>query len=95
MPDFRVAHLSGRQADIVAGGVEQRVRTRRPEAVEGRRVRLEDRVVGPFLAPAPAIEDDKHHGAVCRHFGSLADQHVARRHAPGVYLCARTGMFET
>src|SRR3954454_24701525 len=69
VPDFRIAHLAGRQADIVAGGMEQRMWARRPEPIESRRAGLQDRIVGLLLAPAPAVQDDQHDGAVCRHSG--------------------------
>ena len=36
-------------------------------AVEGRRAGLAHGVVGDFLAPAPAVEDDEHDGAGCGH----------------------------
>src|SRR3954451_23364746 len=69
VPDFRIAHLAGRQADVVAGGVEQRMRARGGDAVEGWCLGLEDGIVSLLLAPAPAVQDDQHDGAMCRHSG--------------------------
>ena len=57
--DLGVAHLARRQADRLAGGVERRVRVRRPEPVEDRRVGELDRVPRPRRGAAPAVEDDE------------------------------------
>jgi hypothetical protein len=61
MADFGIAHLTRRQADILAGGHQQRVRAGGPEPVEIGRARLPDGVVCDFVTPAPAVHDHQHH----------------------------------
>ena len=70
--DLGIAHLAGRQADILAGGSQQGVRTGLPQAVEGGRARLTDRVVGRLLAPAPAVQHGQHHRTTLLHAVFLA-----------------------
>src|SRR5262249_37887119 len=67
MADFGIAHLPVGQADVPAGGVQQRVRTARPQPVEARGARLAHGVVGALLAPAPAVQDYEHHRAPLLH----------------------------
>src|SRR5438046_89289 len=59
MADLGVAHLAGRQADRLAGGLERRVRVLGPEPVEVRRVGEQDRVPRAGRRAAPAVEDDE------------------------------------
>ena len=61
--DLGVAHLPLRQPDIEAGGAQEGVRAGCQSRSKIRRVGLADGVVGRLLAPAPAVEDDQHHGA--------------------------------
>ena len=61
MADLGISHLSRGQADVRSGGVQESVRTARPQAVERGRARLPDGVVGNIVAPAPAVEHDQHH----------------------------------
>ena len=51
-----------RQADVLAGRVQQRVRAGRPQPVEIGRARLLDGVVGGVLAPTPTVQNGQHHG---------------------------------
>ena len=57
--DLGVAHLAGRQADRLAGGVERRVRVLGPEPVEDGRVGELDGVARAGRRAAPAVEDDE------------------------------------
>ena len=57
--DLGVAHLSGRQADRLAGGRERRVRVFAPEPVEDGRARQLDGVAGTGWRAAPPVEDDE------------------------------------
>ena len=59
--DLGVAHLAARQSDIVAGGVQERMRACLPQAREDWRFCLPDGVVGRFLSPAEAVEDHQHY----------------------------------
>ncbi len=59
MPDLRVAHLSGRQADRLAGRLEPSMGVLRPEPVEHGRARQLDRVPRSRRSAAPAVEDDE------------------------------------
>ena len=59
VPDLGVAHLPGRQPRRLAGGLEQRVRIRRPESVEHRRRCELDGVARPRLGAAEAVEHDE------------------------------------
>jgi hypothetical protein len=61
MSDLGVAHLAGRQADVLARRVQEGVRAGRPQAVEAGRAGLADRVVGRLLAPAPTVQHHQHH----------------------------------
>ena len=61
MPDFGIAHLAFRQADVLAGGVQETMRAGLPQPVEIRRVGLADGIVARIVAPAPAIQNDQHH----------------------------------
>ena len=65
--DLRIAHLPVRQADILAGRAQERVRPGRPQPVEPRRMRLQDGVVGGVVTPSPAIQDDQGDGTGRRH----------------------------
>ena len=67
MADLGIAHLSRRQADVAAGGAQERVRPGGPQSVERGRLGLPDGVVGGFLAPAPAVQHDQHHRAALLH----------------------------
>src|SRR5271156_3434353 len=60
MSDLGIAHLAVRQADVLAGSVQECVRPVLPQPVEGRRLGLTDGVVGCLLAPAPAVENNEH-----------------------------------
>ena len=57
--DLGVAHLAVGQADVAALGGEPGVREALPEPVEDRRLGERDRVAGPGLGEAPAVEDDE------------------------------------
>ena len=63
----RAARLS-----VLVGGSQQGVRTGLPQAVEGGRARLTDRVVGRLLAPAPAVQHGQHHRTTLLHAVFLA-----------------------
>ncbi len=67
MADLGISHLSRGQADVLSGGVQESVRTARPQAVERGRARLPDGVVGNIVAPAPAVEHDQHHRTALLH----------------------------
>src|SRR6185503_3849827 len=67
MADLGIAHLAGRQPDILAGGAQEAVRAGGPEPVEGRGFGLADRVIGGVLAPAPSVQYHQHHGAALLH----------------------------
>src|SRR6267143_5733036 len=71
MPDLRVAHLSGRQADIFARRAKESVRTGGPQAIESRRTGLADRIVGRILSQAPAVHDHEHHRTIFLHADPL------------------------
>src|SRR6266446_1167592 len=71
MPDLRVAHLSGRQADIFARRAKESVRTGGPQAIESRRMGLADGIVGRVLSAAPAVHDHEHHRAIFLHSDPL------------------------
>ena len=73
VPDFGIAHLPGRQADIGSRRAQQAHAGSRPQAVEHRRVREADGVVGGFVAPAKTVQHDQHHGAVLLHSRFLFD----------------------
>jgi hypothetical protein len=68
MADLGIAHLPGRQADRLARGVQEAVRTALPQPVEGRRPGLQDGIVGGVLAPAEAVQNDQHDGPPLLHF---------------------------
>ena len=63
VPDLRIAHLPNRQANILAGGLQESMRAGRPKRIETWGFRLAHGVVGTLLPPAPAIQNDQHHGA--------------------------------
>ena len=65
MADLGIAHLAVGQADVAARGAQEGVRTRAPQAVEGRRPRLAHGVVGAILAPTPTIQNNQHDGTTC------------------------------
>ena len=67
MADLRVTHLSGREADVPARGLQKRVRTGGPQAVENGGVGLTDGVVGTVFPAAPAVHDDQHDRTTCLH----------------------------
>src|SRR5215470_19472442 len=67
MSDLGIAHLPLGQADIAARGAQEGMRSRRPQAIEARGLGLTDGVVRLLLAPAPAIQYDKHNGAAFLH----------------------------
>ena len=87
MPDFRISHLSARQAHGELGGVDGRVRARRQELVPVRLLRAGDGVVGCRLAAAEAVEDHERDGTPREADGSghgrLAkwDATLCKRHA--------------
>ncbi len=62
MPDLGVSHLPGGQADGMAGGRQQGMRTLGQQARVVRRLGFRDRVVGRIGPPAPAVEDAQHRG---------------------------------
>ena len=62
--DLGVAHLAGRQADVVAGGGDAGVRPAPQQAVEHGRGRPVDGVAGAGRGQAPAVEHDQHDGPV-------------------------------
>ena len=64
VPDLGVAHLTGRQADRLAGCLERRMRVLGPEPVEDRRVRELDGVSRAGRRQPPAIEDDERYERV-------------------------------
>src|SRR5215204_5043695 len=64
MADLRVAHLTRREADRLAGRLDGRVRVLGPEAVEDRSVRLLDRVARTGRRQAPAVQDDENYERV-------------------------------
>ena len=82
MADLGIAHLPVRQADVLAGGVQQRVRAERPEPVEIGRARLLDGVVGDVLAPTPAVQDRQHHGTPPLHPQVPSDTSPAQKNCP-------------
>ena len=92
VPDFGIAHLPVRQADMAAGGFDQRVRLRRPQRAPVRQLGLRQRVVLRIVAMTPAIEDQQDHGfrglAGCMHdewprdFGQMRIV-AKRRRMPG------------
>ena len=57
--DLGVAHLSLRQPDRLARGLQRRVRVLPPEPVEDGRLRQLDGVARPGRCAAPAVEDDE------------------------------------
>src|SRR5918996_12229 len=57
--DLGVPHLARRQADVLAGGAQRRVRVASPERVEDRGVGELDRVAGPGGRAPPPVEDDE------------------------------------
>jgi hypothetical protein len=57
--DLGVPHLTGRQPDRLAGGLQGRVRILGPETVEDGGVREVDRVAGAGRRAAPPVEDDQ------------------------------------
>ncbi len=77
--DLRVAHLAGRQADLLFGGLDQGIRAGGVKALERRRLGHADRVVLAALPVAPAVQDAKHHGA---HSTVLAHAALYRLFAP-------------
>src|SRR5579863_7208786 len=77
MADFGIAHLAAGQADVLARGAQKAVRQVLPQPVEGRRLGLADGVIRRVLAPAPAVEHNKHHGAALLH--SIRSRSVASR----------------
>src|SRR5262249_24705695 len=71
MSDFGVAHLSGWQANVLAGSVKEGMRAGRPQMVEGRGMGLADSVIGCILPPSPAVHDHEHHRAIFLHADPL------------------------
>jgi hypothetical protein len=69
VPDLGIAHLAGRQTDVAARGIQQRVRAGIPKHCEIGGVREANGIVGGFFPPAEPIQDDQHHrpGRLCRH----------------------------
>lgn len=65
MPDLGVAKLPLWQADRETIRAKKRARSRRPQPIETGGVRECNRIVGPLLAPTPAVEDDENHGSGC------------------------------
>src|SRR4051812_5437897 len=63
VPDLGVAHLSVRQPDIAARGVQEGMRAALPELREGRGPGEADGIVGLIFTPAEAVEDNQHHRA--------------------------------
>ena len=63
VPDFGIAHLPVRQADVAAFGVDQGGRMFGQQPAPGGHVGLGDGVVGGIVAVAPAIEDQQDDGA--------------------------------
>jgi len=61
MPHLGIAHLPARQADVETRGVQEGMRRRCPEPVEGRRARLKHGVVGGVFPPSPAVQNRQHH----------------------------------
>ena len=59
MPDFRIAHLRGGQADPFFRGIDGGMRIRFPEEIPVRFARLADRVVGTLFAIPEAVEYDQ------------------------------------
>src|SRR5262249_52252028 len=57
--DLRVAHLAGRQAGRLAGGLERRVRIAPPEVVEDRRLRQLHGVAWTWRRAPEPVEDDQ------------------------------------
>src|SRR5215472_17297873 len=71
MSDFGVAHLSGRQANVLAGSVKEGMRAGRPQMIERRCMGLSDGVIGWILPPSPAVHDHEHHRAIFLHADPL------------------------
>ena len=65
VPDLGVAHLSGREADGLARGLELRHRELASRAREERRVGELRGVRGAAIAEAEAVEHHQHHGFHC------------------------------
>ena len=61
--NLRVAHLALRQPNVEPGRFEEGMRPRLPQPIEIRRAGKANGIIGPLLPPAPAIENNKHHGA--------------------------------
>ncbi len=61
VPDLRIAHLRGGQADPFFRGIDGGMRIRFPEKIPVRFARLTDRVVGTFLTIAKTVEYDQQH----------------------------------
>ena len=59
MADLRVAHLPGRQADVLPRRTEDRVRPAHKQASPGRHVRRSDGVDLGILPDAEPVEDDQ------------------------------------
>src|SRR3954471_3699009 len=78
--DLRVAHLTGWQADGLAGRHERRVGIGPPEPVEVRRVGELDRVPGAGGSAAPAVEDDQRYEGIA--VRQIAVKESSSRDAP-------------
>src|SRR4029450_1243859 len=83
MADLGISHLSRGQAHVLSGGVQESVRTARPQAVERGRARLPDGVVGGIVAPAPAVEYDQHHRTTLLHLNVSCASLTLRVHRSG------------
>ena len=67
VPDLRVAHLSLRQAHILARRLKRRMREAVEELEVGRRARQLDGIAGALFAQAPSIEHDEDEWASTAH----------------------------
>jgi len=67
MSDLGIAHLSFRQANILARSSQQGVRAGRPQLVEAGSARLANSVVSRLFAPTPAIKHDQHYRTTLLH----------------------------
>src|SRR3974390_1557399 len=70
--DLGIAHLALRQADILAGRLQQAVRAGGPETIEGGSARLPNGVISALLSPAPAVEDHQHDRTTFLHHQHLS-----------------------
>ena len=62
VPHFGIAHLPVRKADMAAFGMDQGVRTLRPQPAPVRKIGQRQRVVRGILAMAPTVQDQQHDG---------------------------------